>query len=611
MKPLLTLVLLIAYSITVNAQQEMLYHRAEIFFEKDKENLRKLAGTGVDLTHVTHTEHSVISDFSEYELAEIKDAGFEPKILIRDIATYYASRNNRPASTAKMKGTTSSAPQNFHLGSYGGYYTYDEVLEELQSMAEKYPNLISSPEPIGDYKTIEGRPIYWVRMSDKPGTEQKRPQILYTALHHAREPGSISVLIYYMWHMLEQYDKDDRIKAIIDNTELYFIPCVNPDGYLYNIQIRPGGGGMWCKNRRGEQGRVYGVDLNRNYGYGWGNNDIGSSGSKGSDLYRGSSAFSEPETQAVKWFTETHHFGISLNLHTGASMLIYPWGDYYPESESSFRKTPDSNLYTKYGQVLTDSNGYEAGVTQQVLGYYTNGDIADWMYGETNTKNKVICLIPEVGPFYTHKNDIEYYCQLNLDANIRAAALLLPYASLNIVEVEGGLAKYNITELGLNNGEHKVSIHSPDGTFTTSGHINVHSGMKTLEKQDGVLPIEFLKDIDGGSEVRFFFRVDNGVYADTLYGQFVKEYEDKLQREQLVLYPNPAKDRITAFLQKLPDATIADCTFYDISGRRVLSFAITKKVATYSLASLRPGIYTIKVATENYGVLYEKLIITK
>ena len=83
------------------------------------------------------------------------------------------------------------------------------------------------------------------------------------------------------------------------------IPVINPDGYVYNELIEPDGGGMHRKNRRNTNcgnGTTRGVDLNRNFGYEWGADNIGSSSDPCSEVYRGDSAFSEPEAQAVRDF---------------------------------------------------------------------------------------------------------------------------------------------------------------------------------------------------------------------------------------------------------------------------------------------------------------------
>ena len=100
-----------------------------------------------------------------------------------------------------------------------------------------------------------------VKISDNPNVDEDEPQILYTALHHAK-PGSMQQLIFFMWYLLENYDSNDSIKQIIDHSELYFVPCVNRRIHLQQTS-EPSGGGMWRKNRRDN----HGVDNNRNYSY--------------------------------------------------------------------------------------------------------------------------------------------------------------------------------------------------------------------------------------------------------------------------------------------------------------------------------------------------------
>ena len=116
-----------------------------------------------------------------------------------------------------------------------------------------------------------------------------------------------------MWYLLENYDTDTDVKAIIDNTELFFIPIVNPDGYIYNETTNPFGGGLWRKNRKDNQNGSYGVDLNRNYSYVtpegeevW--NTAGTSNNTSDNTYAGTMPFSEPESKAVRYFIELHEF---------------------------------------------------------------------------------------------------------------------------------------------------------------------------------------------------------------------------------------------------------------------------------------------------------------
>jgi carboxypeptidase T len=71
-------------------------------------------------------------------------------------------------------------------------------------------------------------------ISNNPNVDEEKPEVLYTAIHHAREPASLSQTIFYMWYLLENYETSEEVRFLIDHTEMYFIPVVNPDGYIIN-----------------------------------------------------------------------------------------------------------------------------------------------------------------------------------------------------------------------------------------------------------------------------------------------------------------------------------------------------------------------------------------
>ncbi len=221
----------------------------------------------------------------------------------------------------------------------GGFFTYQEFLDHLHAMVTEYPDLISAKSPIDTFLTHENRPIYWLKISDNPNSNEAEPEVLYSSIHHAREPQSLAQLIFYMWYLLDNYGTNDEATYLVDNTEMYFIPMINPDGYIENETSNPNGGGLWRKNKRDNLDGEWGVDLNRNYGYEWGYDNDGSSPQTSSNTYRGPSPASEPETKAVQWLCEQHEFKLALNYHSHGNYLIYPWG-YIPSPLS-----PDSNYF--------------------------------------------------------------------------------------------------------------------------------------------------------------------------------------------------------------------------------------------------------------------------
>ena len=294
-------------------------------------------------------------------------------------------------------------------------------------MALLYPHLISVRRPIGNFKTWENNSIFWVRISDNPEVDEQEPELLYTSLIHGREFVSLSQTIFYMWYLLENYSKDPEIKQILDHTELYFVPVVNPDALNYNVLGYDAEEDKFNhfhrKNLRDNDGdgtfdpKNDGVDLNRNFEAFWAYDDIGSSPYPGATNYRGPAPFSEPETQALKYFCDSHDFKIALNFHSYGNLLIYPWG-------YSNVHTEDSIAFIRYGQLLTNLNRYVYGLGLETVGYVTNGDSDDWMYDEHGT----LAMTPEIGnsedDFYPLRERIIPLCKSTLQMNLLAARLV-------------------------------------------------------------------------------------------------------------------------------------------------------------------------------------------
>ncbi len=535
MKYLVIQIALFVATLTAYAQTSETYSRAKILLNSSH-TIGGLAGLGLATDHGLHKVGCFFtSDFSASEIKAARDAGYEVQIEIADVQKHYREQNNTlTRTTADGCWETPeevTPPSHFRIGSYVGYFTYSEMLQMLDSMRILYPGLISAKQTIDTFRTVEGRPLYWVRISNNPNIEDPlKPQMLTTAMHHANEPGSMSATIYYMWYLLENYTTNPQVRAIVDNTELYFIPCVNPDGYLYSIALSPAGGGMWRKNKRNNLDGTMGVDLNRNYGKFWGHENIGSSPLTSSNMYRGPSAFSEPETQAIKWFAENHRFLLNLNFHTYNNSLTYPWGH-----ENSLL-TPDSATFSNWAAYITESNDYKYGTCNQTLGYKANGGADDWMYGETTTKNKIFAMSPEVGDenygFYTPIWQIMPDCQKNISTNINTASLLLTAAKLTpaddkILIAPSGHLHYQLRRLGMKDGgTYSVTVTSLDSRLTVESTPKIYSSLALQQK----VTDSFSYSVDGatpnGTALGYVYRTDNGFYSlfDTVTFFYAKNY---------------------------------------------------------------------------------------
>ena len=252
------------------------------------------------------------------------------------------------------------------------YYRYDDLTRILHRMAEVRPDLMSV-ESIG--RSFEGRDIWAVRVSNAPDVDQAKPRAFLDAMHHAREPQGMMSLIHFIYHLGSSYGVDPFLTQLVDSREIWVIPIVNPDGYVYNESTNPNGGGYWRKNRRINQNTpCIGVDLNRNYSVGWGG--PGSSSSPCSDTYRGTAAFSEPESTALSnFYLAKGTFGAGNSIHTYGLLHLYPWG--YTSAPN-----PDNASFMSLGLWHTEMNHYKVGPVYTTI-YPASGVTVDWAYGAT------------------------------------------------------------------------------------------------------------------------------------------------------------------------------------------------------------------------------------
>jgi len=524
MKKILLLALLLNTIINISQEIQERYQRAKISYNSI-DGLIKLNALGVPTDHGKNLkEFYIISDFSVSEIEFAKDAGFQVTILIEDSKQHFLQQNK---STYISRNTSTcnnfyETPENFNFGTMGGYYTYQEFLDELDDMVSLYPNLITAPQNISTFLTegtpdssttppIGGNGIKWVKISDNPNSSTEgEPEIFYNAIHHAREPTSLSQLIFFMWYLLENYDTDTEIKDIVDNTELYFVPVVNPDGYLYNEKTDPNGGGFWRKNRK----NTTGVDNNRNYDYFidgdpnegiWGGE--GTSPDPESQVYPGTGPFSEVENQAIKWFCEQHNFVLGVNNHSSGNGIFFPYG----YTASAF--TPDHDLFLNFLGELVSKNAYFVAKTNGIAGTSN-----DFMYGTTGTHNKIFSLVPEIGnQFWLPANEIIPACKNMMYLNITAAKMTNGTANITSLSPlfvgNQSIINHDFTLKNLKltgNGNYNVSINPISSNIIAVGSPISINNLEPLEETQQVIQYTLESGAAYGEDIIFELVVNNG-----------------------------------------------------------------------------------------------------
>ncbi len=259
------------------------------------------------------------------------------------------------------------------------YHNYSELITEVNQIVAANPS-IASKRTIG--RTYEGRDIVAVKISDNVGADESEPEILYDANHHAREHLTVEMAIYLLHLFTDNYASDTRVRNVVNSREIWVIPSVNPDGSEYDVAT--GSYRSWRKNRQPNSGSSnIGTDLNRNYGYRWGCCG-GSSGSTSSATYRGPSAFSAPETRAVRDFVNGRVVGgkqqirAAMDFHSYSELVLWPFG-HTTANTTTGMTTDDYNTFATFGRQMAATNGYTAEQSSDL--YITDGDSLDWLWG--------------------------------------------------------------------------------------------------------------------------------------------------------------------------------------------------------------------------------------
>jgi len=265
------------------------------------------------------------------------------------------------------------------------YHTYQELTDELHSLQANHSDIMSLTS-IG--KTYEGRDLWMVKLSDNVDQEEDEPGVLFMGAHHGNEWPGIEICLFFIQYVVEHYENDTlpEIRNAINNTQIFLIPMINPDGVMADTRKN-------CVPNHGPFGysssvTSYGVNLNRNYDDPWFlaylfpvQYYLPFILSDSSFNYRGPYPFSENETRAVKDFAEAHAIIISISYHSYGEFIIYPW-------LHTTKQTPDEPLFRSVGENISSINHYYLLVKEdRRIPLYggTLGSSENWLYREKGT----------------------------------------------------------------------------------------------------------------------------------------------------------------------------------------------------------------------------------
>lgn len=159
---------------------------------------------------------------------------------------------------ARLHRTRSVSPEAAEetAETYSRYYNYTELTERLQSLAQKHPN-IAKLSSIG--QSVEGRELWAIRITKDPDVDSPgKPKFKYVGNMHGDETVSRQVLVYLVEYLLAKYGEDPRVSELVNNTDIYIMPSMNPDGFEKSVEGD-------CEGDSGGRNNAKDMDLNRSF----------------------------------------------------------------------------------------------------------------------------------------------------------------------------------------------------------------------------------------------------------------------------------------------------------------------------------------------------------
>ena len=336
--------------------------RIDLETHEDIEAVERTGAIILDCVPRVGKIHAIVTD---EQLAAIERIGRPVQVVVENVQAVI----ERERTTWSPADPFTDFFLDYHP--YGSAGETSTIVWYMNELVVRYPALASI---VNVGTTLEGRTIWGLRISGD--AEANLPGVVYFGAEHAREWITTTVPNYFATHLLENYGIDPVLTDLVDHVEFFLIPVFNVDGYIYTWTNDR----YWRKNRRNNGGGSFGVDINRNWGEGWGL-DTGSSGSPTSETYRGAAPFSEPETQVLRDFFYAHpNVRAQLDIHSFSQLILWPYG-YTPVLP------PDQPTYEEIGYGMQSliygvhGMSYAAGAIYGGI-YPVSGGSVDWTYGE-------------------------------------------------------------------------------------------------------------------------------------------------------------------------------------------------------------------------------------
>ncbi len=302
-----------------------------------KTDVKLLNSINISVDRVDHRNGTIIAyALNETEYQKILSAGFNT-VRLPDPAPELAAKLNQ------IKGDLPPTRDEYY--SLTQYHTF------MAQTAAQYPNICSLVQ-VGS--SVQNRPIYFMKISDNVNIAEAEPEFKYISSIHGDEVLGYDLLIRLIQLLTSEYATTPRITNIVDNTEIWICPMMNPDGFTL-----------------GQRYNAAGVDINRNFPMPSGNQ------------HPDGNAWT-PETIALMDFGMAHNFQLSINFHGGALVMNYPWDYTYALAPDNDLLIQASLAFSQPYTAMYNSTEFPQGITNGAAWYVITGSMQDWNYGFTD-----------------------------------------------------------------------------------------------------------------------------------------------------------------------------------------------------------------------------------
>ena len=347
---------------------------------------------------------------------------------------------------------------------FGQYPSHKKITKQLKDLQAKYPQILQL-QTIG--QSVKGEELWVMKISDNVAVDEKEPEFKYIANMHGDEIIGRDMMVMFIEDLAKNYATDEKITKLINTTEIYIMPTMNPDGA--------------AKKRRANANWI---DLNRDFP------DFTTTDNQNTGSGRA------VETMALMKFQAERHFSLSANFHGGSVCVNYPW-DTTDEDHPLQNLIKDFSItYAETNLPMSNSYRFDQGVVRGYDWYEVNGGMQDWSFHWHGDLQVTIELSQSKWPNY--KLLKRYYSE-NRESLVNYLSLIQQGAGFSFDSKNSGSVKiYNhskvtpfLGEFSFWNGEFYKIL--PDGEYTFK--IETQSG-KIVEKSFNVsknTPVEMVQ----------------------------------------------------------------------------------------------------------------------